>query len=66
MISSNPSTAQKVTPYSAGSASPAPAKSAAKGKATETVIETLNSPGVQAAAVAEAGVSSRLLTTKGS
>ena len=47
MISSNPSTAQKVAP---AVPPPAPASSA-KGKAKETVttIETLNSPGVQAA-----------------
>lgn len=47
MISSNPSTAQKVAPVAP---SPAPAPSN-KGKAKETVtsIETLNSPGVQAA-----------------
>jgi len=45
MISSNPSTAQRVAPPTASS-TPAPSN---KGKAQETVttIETLNSPGVQ-------------------
>ncbi len=62
MISSNPSTAQKVAPVAP---SPAPASSN-KGKAKETVttMETLNSPGVQAAQLDDDfGVSKRRLLT---